>query len=222
MKLDGNNFKEFEKFIKNKDYIFVKPLDATGGDKVEKIKTSDYKVKDLYDKLLKNNQILLEEVAKQHKDVNKLHPSSVNTIRVVTIRNKYGVTSIVAAVIRMGTGGRVVDNFHSHGIYAPIDIETGKIIGNAYGRDWKYHKKHPTTGITFIGYQLPLWEEVKKLAINAHSEIPELGFIGWDICIGEKKPCLIEVNVYPGYDLYRREDGYGPLLEFKEAINKQK
>ena len=222
LKLDSNNYKEFEKFLKDKEYIFVKPIDATGGKDVEKIKVSDYETKKLYNKLINNKQTLIEEVAKQHKDVSKLHPSSVNTIRVVTIRNKYGVTSLVAAVIRIGTGGRVVDNFHSHGIYAPIDKETGVINGNAYGRDWKYHKKHPTTGITFIGYQLPFWEEVKKLALSAHEEIPELGFIGWDICIGEKRPSLIEGNVYPGYDLYRREDGYGYLPVFKEALRKTK
>lgn len=217
-----DNYDEFTKFIKNKKEMFVKPVDATGGNGVEKIKIADYKPKDLYNKLIAGKQFLLEEVATQHKDVSKLHPDSVNTVRVVTVRNKYGFVSIVAAVIRIGTEHRVVDNFHSGGVYAPIDVNTGKIIGNAYRRDWKYYDKHPTTGIKFIGYQLPNWNDVKKLAISAANEIPELGYVGWDICIGDKKPSLIEGNQYPGYDLYKREDNYGALPIFEEALNKRK
>ncbi len=215
--LDGNNYNDFKEFLTGKDDIIVKPLDATGGGGVEKIRIDKSKIKSLYSKLCKNKQYLVEEVAKQHKDINKLHPSSINTIRIVTIRNKYNVTTVVAAVCRMGTNGRVVDNFHSGGIYAPLDVKTGTITDKAIDRQGNIFDTHPTTNVKLIGYQMPKWDEVIKLVTDASKEIKELGLIGWDVCIGPDKPCLIEANQYPGYDLYRP----GMLLVFKDAMKKR-
>ena len=220
--LTNDNYNEFEKFVKNKEYIFVKPIEATGGKGAEKIKIEKGQTKELYEKLLSQKQNLIEEIAVQHEDISKLHPASINTIRIVTLRNKFGVTSIVASVIRMGTGNNVVDNFHSKGIYSPVDIETGKIIGNGYDRTWTYHKVHPTTKIKLIGYKLPLWEETKALVLEAAEVTKQIGLVGWDICIGKEKPSIIEANPYPGYDLYKREDNYGALPVFEKALNKQK
>lgn len=221
MKLDQNNYLEFCEFIKEKDEIFVKPIDATGGKGADKIILKDYNSKDLYNKLIENNQLLIEDVAKQHEGMSKLHPNSVNTVRIVTLKNKYNVVSIIAAVVRMGTGNNVVDNFHSHGIYSPIDINTGKISGAAYGRDGIYYDLHPTTNVKLLDYQLPLWEEVRKLAYEVANVVPELNYVGWDICIGNDGPSLIEGNPYPGYDLYRRLDNYGILPIINEALNKK-
>lgn len=225
IKLNDKNYEEFEKFIQNKKEIIAKPTNATCGIGVEKIKIGEEDPKKLYKKLLKNNQLLIEEVAKQHKDMNKLHPTSVNTLRVVTIRNKYGKTTIVAAVVRMGTNGKIVDNFHSDGIYAPVDINSGKIVGEAVDQHRKYYDTHPTTKVKLLNYQIPEWEKVKKLVYDAANEIPEMGYIGWDICIGPTKPCLIEGNQYPGHVLYRMitynnvRGGIDPI--FKEALNKK-
>lgn len=66
----------------------------------------------------------------------------------------------------------------------------------------------------------------KKLVISAAEEIKELGYIGWDVCVGPKKPCLIEANQYPGHVLYKMINyngvygGIDPI--FKEALNKRK
>ena len=223
--ISKNNYDDFEKFIKNKKEIIVKPLDATCGVGVEKIIISKENHKKLFDKLMENKQFLLEEVAKQHKDMSALHPSSINTIRVVTIHNKYGVTSVVAAVCRMGTGGRVVDNFHNGGICAPLDIKTGIINGDAVSRSGIVYKIHPTTKVKLLGYQIPKWDEVVKLVKEASKEIPELGLIGWDVCVGPDKPCLIEANQYPGYDLYKMikiPNSVGIIPVFEEALSKRK
>lgn len=223
--ISENNYDDFEKFIKNKKEIIVKPLDATCGVGVEKIIISKENHKKLFDKLMENKQFLLEEVAKQHKDMSALHPSSINTIRVVTIHNKYGVTSVVAAVCRMGTGGRVVDNFHNGGICAPLDIKTGIINDKAVSKTGKFYTTHPTSNVKLIGYQIPNWNDVIKLVKEASREIPELGLIGWDVCVGPDKPCLIEANQYPAYDLYKMikiPNSVGIIPVFEEALNKKK
>ena len=223
--ISKNNYDDFEKFIKNKKEIIVKPLDATCGVGVEKIIISKENHKKLFEKLIENKQFLVEEVAKQHKDMSTLHPSSINTIRVVTIHNKYGVTSVVAAVCRMGTGGRVVDNFHNGGICAPLDIKTGIINDKAVSKTGKFYTTHPTSNVKLIGYQIPNWNDVIKLVKEASKKISELGLIGWDVCVGPDKPCLIEANQYPAYDLYKMikiPNSVGIIPVFEEALNKKK
>ena len=34
-------------------------------------------------------------------------------------------------------------------------------------------------------------------------EVPEIGFVGWDIAICENVPCIIEGNDFPGYDFWQ-------------------
>ena len=57
-------------------------------------------------------------------------------------------------------------------------------------------------------------------------EIPEVGYVGWDVCLGMKDPFLIEANEFPGHDLYQlpvhRNDNYGVLPLFEEAMKEGK
>lgn len=225
MRINNNQYNEFKEFCKNKEYIIVKPIDGTWGNKIEKIKVNYKQLKKIFKRLLRNNQLLIEEVADQHKDMAKLHPESVNTIRVISLRNKYGVVSIIGAIIRMGVNHNIVDNFHSGGIYAPIDMDTGKINGLATNKKEELFSVHPTSKIKLIGYQLPLWDKVLKTTIEAHNMIPELGYIGWDVFVNKKGEIgFIEANQYPGHVLYKQmktKDGEDILPLFKEALNKK-
>ena len=220
-----NDYDEFEKFIKNFKEVIVKPINQSCGVGVKKIKVPK-NLKVLYNKLIKDNTPLIEEIATQHQDISKLHKDSINTVRLVTIKNEYDVTSIVAAFIRIGTEHRVVDNFNNGGICCPIDIKTGKISAPAVDKDGKIYDIHPTTKIKLVGYQIPMWEEIKKFVIKASKVYPKLGYIGWDVCVGEKKPSLIEANQYPGHDLYQlpvhRQGNIGVLPVFEEALRKRK
>lgn len=223
MKITGDNFDEFKSFVNGKEYVMVKPIAATWGLGVEKVKvTGD--LKKLYDRLLTNNQCLVEDIAVQHEAISKLHADSINTIRIVTIRNKYGVVSIVCSIIRMGTGHNVVDNFHNGGIYAPIDIKTGKICGTAIGKAVDRYDKHPTSGVKLVGYQIPNWDKIIETVIKAHNLIPELGYIGWDVYVTKDGAGFIEGNEYPGHVLYkelRQEDGTSILPVLKEAMERK-
>ena len=72
-------------------------------------------IKELYEKLVFNNQLLIEECIDQHKDMNKLYDKSVNTMRMFTFY-KDGESFFLQAVLKIGNGG-VVDNFSSGGMY---------------------------------------------------------------------------------------------------------
>ena len=195
------------------------------GKNIEKLKVTKYNTKEIYNKILKNQTFLVEEVAIQNKIISKLHPLSVNTIRVVTLRNKYNITSVVAAFIRIGTGKNIVDNFNHGGICAPISLDEGIITHPAVDKKGNTYNFHPDTKINLVGYELPLWGDVLKLVEDASKEVKEIGLVGWDVCIGNDKPCLIEANQFPGHDIYQlpahRDNNRGILPVFEKAINKK-
>ncbi len=220
-----NNYKEFQEFLKNKKQIIVKPLNESCGKGIEKIQIDNKDLKKLYKELKNKKTYLIEEVANQHEKITALHPQSVNTIRIITLINQYQVTTILAAFIRIGTKDNVVDNFNHGGICSPIDLETGKISAQAVDKQGLVYQKHPDTNITLEGYQLPHWEKVKKLVIEASKVIPEMGLIGWDVCIGQEKPMLIEANQFPGHDIYQlpvhRKNNIGMVPVFEAALSKK-
>ena len=224
LELTGNNKKEFAKFCEKHPKFVAKPTKESCGKGVEIIDSTDKKIYDLYNDLYNNKQILVEEIVVQCKKLSDLHPDSINTIRIVTIRNKYGVVSIVCSIIRMGTGHNVVDNFHNGGIYCPIDIKTGKICGTAINKDGKRFSVHPTSKVKLIGYQIPNWDKIIQTTIDAHNMIPELGYIGWDVYATKDGAGFIEGNEYPGHVLYKelkQEDGTGILPILKKALEKK-
>lgn len=219
----NNNFAEFDNFLKNKKEIFCKPLDLSCGSGIEKIKIKDKDSKELYEYLLKNKQLLIEEVAVQHKEMSGLHPSSINTVRVVTINNGKFIT-VVAAFLRIGNNNRVVDNFNSGGMTSKVDVKDGMINFPALDKNDLLYNEHPMTGKKIKGFKIPMWDEVKKMCEEAAKNIPEIGYVAWDVCIGPKKPYLIEGNEFPGHDLYQlpphRENNMGIYPIFKEAMER--
>ena len=217
----NDNLEEFKKYIKGKKEIIVKPLSMSCGKGVEKIKVSSWKIEDLYNHLIKNQQLLVEDVAIQNEVLNNIYPHSVNTLRIVTLNKK-----VVAALLRIGNHGNVVDNFNHGGMVTTIDIETGEVKYPAIDKDCNVFEYHPETNVSIIGTKIPMWNKVKKLCEEACEVVPELGYVGWDVCLGEKEPFLIEGNDFPGHDLYQlpvhRSDNYGLLPVFEKAMKEGK
>ena len=215
-----DNLEEFKEYLKNKKEIIVKPLSLSCGKGVEKIKVSDYEPEELYNHLIKTERYLVEDVAKQNNEISKIYPESVNTVRIVTLNKK-----VVAAFIRFGNLGNVVDNFNHDGMVTTINIENGIVEYPALDKKKNIYEIHPYTNEKIIGLKIPMWDKVKELCIEACSVTPEIGYIGWDVCVGEKEPCLIEGNDFPGHDLYQlpihRNDGIGLLPIFKKAMEEE-
>jgi len=219
--LTEDNFESFNKFLKGKNEIIVKPTIGSCGKGVDKIEVLNTDTKELYNSLISENRRLVEEVAVQCKEIGKFHPASINTVRVVTLNGQ-----VVVAFLRMGNFGNVVDNFNHDGLVAPIDIKDGIIKYIAIDKKHTQYEIHPYTNVKIVGTQIPMWEKIVKLCEEAANEIPEIGYIGWDVCVGEKKPFLIEGNEFPGHDLYQlpphRDDNTGLLPLFKKAMEDKK
>lgn len=132
---------------------------------------------------------------------------SVNTIRIMTSSTS-GVPKIFFAGLRVGNGTRDVDNFHSGGMGILVDEETGVLIGQGIDKDLNHFSCHPFTKVKFDGYQLPFWDEIKKMVLEASLIEPRIMVIGWDVAITPDGPVFVEANRRPGFDmpqvLYKR------------------
>ena len=191
---------EFKKYLKKHDTFMSKPYDGLGGADVKKVHTKDIKDIDAYYDECVKNRIFLEDLVVQHDKLNELCPTSCNTIRIITFNNN-GKPEILWAGLRIGNGVNAVDNFHAGGMACEIDLETGKLIGNALDKDLNEYETHPLTHIKFDGFQIPLFDEVKETVKKASLESDKILVVGWDVSVTNNGPVIIEGNRRPGFDL---------------------
>ena len=196
MVLDNNNYNEFETFFKNNNSIIVKPINDEGGHGVEKfVYSDDTNCKEIYDKLVLNNQLLIEECIKQHEDMNTLYDKPVNTMRMFTFYRN-GESYFLQAVLKIGNGG-VVDNFSSGGMYTYVSND-GDVYVEAIDRNDNIYNKHPISNHKIVGFKVPMFKEAVELVKQCAKIIPEVAYVGWDVAISEKGPVIVEGNCFPG------------------------
>jgi len=138
---------------------------------------------------------LAEPYIQQHSDLQRLSPSGVNTIRIITQLDAQDEVVILGCRQRISVDSPV-DNLAAGNLVAPIDLETGVISGPAVYSDITKPTQatHPITGVGIVGFQVPFWDECLDLAIKAALLHPENRSVGWDIVVTENGPGLIEGN----------------------------
>ena len=213
---------DFKKFMEHRDAVMVKPESSSGGFGVNKLFKKDFASLDqMYDKLKAEGIGVVEDVLQQHETMNKMNPHAINTIRVVTIVNETG-PHIVYAHIRIGNSDRPVDNLHSGGMFAPLDLEKGVIQYPAYDKARNTYTEHPRTHTTIQGFAIPYWEEAKAMCLEAALVVPNMRYVGWDVAITPSGPVFVEGNNLPGYDILQMPphtpDKIGMLPRFREFV----
>ena len=190
-------------FMEKHNEFMAKPIDGGCGHGIEKINTANYKSLDeVYDKLTEgNNNFELEEVIKQHSEVSKIYPDAINTVRVVTIL-KDNVPHMICAYFRIGNG-KYVDNFNSGGMVAPVNELTGEVVDRAIDKKKNLYENHPQTGAKIKGFKFPDWDKAISMCKEASKVVPQMGYIGWDVCFTPNGPIFVEGNEFPGHDIYQ-------------------
>ena len=213
---------DFAKFLEGRGDIICKPIDGSSGQGILKCTPEEYgDPKALYQRLREAGIGIVEDKVIQHPAIAALCPTSVNTIRVATLLGdkKEG---IVYAYIRIGNG-KVMDNVDCGGMAAPVDIETGVITGVGANKAGETYEIHPMTGTKIPGTQIPYWEDVKTMCLNAMHVVPQVRFVAWDVAITEDGPVFIEGNSFPSHAIPQFAahfpDGIGILPRFEEFID---
>jgi hypothetical protein len=159
---------------------------------------------------LKNGKYIVQEGLVQHEAMNRLYPHSVNTFRIVTecIR---GEARVLYALVRMGSGGKQIDNASSGGLYIKIDPETGVLGDYAFAFNRITFKTHPDTGFVFKGAAMEKWEEAKAFSLAVARKFREIKYMGWDVAFSTDGPAVIELNNAPGIGIV--QDCYGGVRD---------
>lgn len=190
---------DFEEMFSGCERIIIKPRGRFGGVDIEAYEVDKTDLKELHSRYLaKKGNYIAEEYLHQKGILHDINPESLNTIRITTLRNGSTI-EILDGYYRCGCGSAVIDNFSSGGIIFPINIKTGKIY-EGHSKDNIGVSKHPITGITVEGMEIPDWTFIIDEIKNVHKMAPTgLDLIGWDTCVIAGRLILIEGNSKPGY-----------------------
>lgn len=143
-----------------------------------------------------------------HPELVDIANDALSTVRVLTCRDEAGGCEATNAALRMAIGSNNrVDNFHSGGIAAAVDLATGRLgratdMGVRPAVGWR--ESHPVSGAPFVGRRLPFWPQVLDLACRTHAIFPERTVVGWDVAMLPDGPIIIEGNGRPDLDIHQR------------------
>ena len=160
---------------------------------------------------------LVQDVLAQDPRLAAFSPSSVNTLRVVTMLTPRDDVLIVNASFRSGVGGAFVDNWSAGGVSVGVDCDRGVLKKFAYDKKSRRYAAHPTSGIVFEGHPVPEWEKVRAAATAIQRAFSFYRLIGLDLALDANgEPTLIEANGAP--DLAGLEQKAGPLLRNRAVL----
>lgn len=154
--------------------------------------------------------IIVQPKLSVHHDLAEVALDALPTIRLITFTNEDGEPEIVAAAMRMPRHQHaIVDNSHAGGIAAAINLEEGTLgQWTSFAFDETHgHDTHPVTGAAIAGRKIPDWHDVVNLTHRAHRAFAPRALVGWDICITDQGPILVEGNAQPGDDPIQRLSG---------------
>lgn len=200
--------KELADFLSKRETVIAKPSEGECGKGIEKISLSRFTDTDEACAYLldpSNCFGVVEDVIVQHEKLNELYPHSINCFRMVTLLHE-GQAHVLYAVLKTGNNGNFVDNLESGGFACHFDLEKGEVCGPGHSSTTEVAEIHPATGVRFRGFQVPFVKEAMEMVKKAALEVPQVKYIGWDVCITPNGPAIIEGNNYAAYDFPQLPD----------------
>ncbi len=185
----------FESFVSTHRIFVKKKTFSCKGKGVELVDISkvDTNTNGYFDRIIKEGTWLLEECVIQSAEMAAFNGSSVNTIRVRTFKTKKGV-DLRYCNLRTGRSGSFVDNGGAGGLLIGVDEKTGVVNTDGYDEFGETYEEHPDSHVRFRGYQIPDWEELRKICIQGAEENPDMGYLSWDMAHTDDGWKVIEVN----------------------------
>src|SRR5699024_4176578 len=210
--------------IRSDQDLIIKLSKANNGRGVAKFSIKDNKIyfdgeNISFNKFIEihNKDFIIQKVIQQHPNMAAPHPSSVNTIRIVTFRWK-GEIRYLFAFARFGINNDISDN-------ATVDISTALCITDSeefyhdgINKNGDTFTHHPTTNYCFADLDpIPDYENFKEHVKNYHKKFIHLDIIAWDIAVGlDGKPIILECNFAGStsfYQLVTQKPFFGDLTE---------
>lgn len=221
------DFNDLCSIIAEKHPVFIKPYGKGKGNGVFRL---DYREQRYYadnkaltkdemiDFLKKQKNWMICEAMSQHKYSSDIYSQTVNTIRLITLREpETGNYKIFFAVQRIGTHETIpVDNGSRGGLVSKIDLETGTLSEARCLHSLDVYKIHPDSGAPIEGVKIPGWDNIKTKMLSLADKLPYMYFVAWDILITPDDFCIIEANTSSGVNIIQLWGGQrnGELGDF--------
>ncbi len=184
---------DFEKFVEKHPRFIIKPFNGGNGKGIKIVEFSGMSFDQFCLELKKEypDGFVAEELIKQCKELAAVHPESVNTLRVFTVRFDDRIEFLPFAW-RVGRGDACVDNGGSGGIFCALD-DDGTIIKTSDEKG-RFYDVHPDTNHPLVGFKIPRFEEAKEFSKKLAMVVPSNRYCGWDIALTDDGWVMQEGN----------------------------
>lgn len=215
-----DNKDEYLEYVKRHPVFVKKNVSLSRGRGVELVNLNNdtRTAEDLFNHILDCGTCILEEQIEQGDELAVIHPSSINTVRCVTVRVN-GKIHIPYCILRMGHGGSFVDNASAGGVVAVIDPKTGKICSDGMDEKNQLYPEHPDSHILLKGFQIPDWNELLDFVNDIASRREKINYVGWDLAYSKKGWVIVEGNCTAQLEARQILSG-GMKKEFDNIMNR--
>jgi hypothetical protein len=199
--------KNLEAFLADQqEDIVIKPISGKGGHNVLVLKNAKhghllgnqpYTLDDIWVHVQKDyaRGFIIEKRIFGSRQVEEMHPSSLNTFRVCTIRTNDMKWHAARTLLKVGRGRATVDNVGTTGILLQLDDEGRSLDAYDFLEDRRI-TRHPDTGVALTDIVLEGYQEVVTAGLSASRKLGFMGTIGWDIAYTEQGPMVLEGNLW--------------------------
>lgn len=164
------------------------------------------------------DNFIVQKRVQQHPFLSSLNESSLNTMRILTLRIGNEVI-VLSKAIRVGGKGSITDNGYGGGFCTGI-MDDGSLKFRGYQLTTGKHIDKLQNGKKLAGLKIPHFDKVISKAQEMALALPYLRLIGWDFTIDtDNEPVFIEMNTLPG--IYIMQLCNGPVFgEYTDEILK--
>lgn len=125
----------------------------------------------------------------------RFHADSANTCRIMTLRCPWdGKVVVLKTMMRMGVGGKVVDNMMKGGLCVNIGPD-GRFGQYGYNYNGRRYTEHPDSGVVFAGTTHPHYGTMAAAACRIAARVPYFNLLSFDfVPTGEGTVKCVEIN----------------------------
>ena len=215
-----DDLQSFSSFVQKCPRFIAKPTRGGSGKGIEILSLKDFEgdAKKAFDYLREeNSSYIVEELVEQDPRIAEWNSSSLNTIRVPSMRTKNGVVVFYPS-IRIGRAGCIIDNAGAGGTFAAIDPKTGVVITDGFDKRGHIYKEHPDSHKPYKGSEIPEWDTLLSFTKQLHESMPEQHkYLAFDLALSTKGWVVVEAN-WGELTMPQVEFGKGLYQEFKTLL----
>lgn len=144
---------------------------------------------------------IVQEKVKQHPELQRVNPTSLNSMRLYTYRRGNGSYEFLYpyAHMRFGGKGAIKDNVSQGGGTCLIG-KNGLVDDRVYRfKSMNVSSLKQETGVSHL--VIPNYSGVIDTLIKMHKRLPYFDFVGWDVTVlPDGEPLFIEFNLVPSVE----------------------